>query len=146
MGYNVDITNADASIAADKLDGCFEALKALNKRDDLKTGGSYGQRPDGTYDQIEAWFAWMPANYDETCQSAEAIFNELGFETYIEDGALYLQAYSDKSGAQDVFLEAAAPFITAGSYIEWDGEDGERWRQDFDGESMTTRTGRTVWE
>lgn len=146
MGYNVSITNSDFHIDKDKLDGCFEALKALNKRDELKTGGAWGLLPDGTSGQTERWFAWMAPNYDEICQSAEEIFQELGFESVTDgNGTLSLEEYDSKSGAEDVFLAAAAPFVRPGSFIEWEGEDGDRWRQDFDGETMTTRIGTTVW-
>lgn len=147
MGYNVNITGADFVIPADKLEPAFEALKALNKRDDIKSGRAAGTRPDGTYGIIEQYFSWMPANYDETCKDAEAVFKELGFETYLnEDGGLELTGYDSKAGDEDHFLEAVAPFVTPGSWIEWEGEDGTRWRHEFEGATITARPGRTVWE
>jgi hypothetical protein len=150
MGYNVSITGADFTITEDKLPAAFEAMKALNKRDELKTGGAWGQLPDGSYGQTEVWFAWMPANYDETCKDAAAIFEELGFD--VEDDSvdgvqvLRLTGYDSKTGAENVFLEAVAPFVTPGSYLEWEGEDGDRWRNEFNAEGTRTRTGYTAWE
>jgi hypothetical protein len=146
MGYNVMTIGGDVTIAADKLEPAFEALKALNKRDDLKTGGSYGALPDGTYGQTERWFAWMPVDYDKTAKDAREIFEMLGFNVEEDDKGLHISDYDDKSGAEDTFLEAVAPFVTAGSYLEWEGEDGEHWRQDFDGTTVTTRHGRIVYE
>lgn len=146
MGYNVMLTGSDFKVAPDKLEPLLQALKDLNKRDDLKTGGAWGQLPDGTMGQTEKWFAWMPADYDQTVTSAAEVFEELGFTVTTEDdGTLILEEYDSKAGAEDLFLMAAAPFVTAGSYLEWEGEDGERWRQDFDGETMKTRMGTITW-
>ena len=146
MGYDVSLTAGDFTVAPDQLEPLFEALKALNRRDDLKTGGSYGRLPDGTYGLTSSHFAWMDENYDQTLHSAEEIFEALGFTTATDgNGTLSLEEYDSKAGAEDFFLATAAPFVTAGSYLEWEGEDGTRWRQDFDGETMTTRDGYTAW-
>jgi hypothetical protein len=53
--------------------------------------------------------------------------------------------YDNKTGCQDVFLEALAPYVEAGSYIEWQGEEGEQYRFDFNGTSMTQRSGVVAW-
>jgi hypothetical protein len=151
MGYNVETIGIDFHIADDKLAEVTTALKELNKRDDLKTGGSHGKREDGTYGPIEVWFAWMPADYDKTAVDAQEIFELLGFETeqveQDEKGpGLRLLSYDSKTGAEDLFLAAAAPFVTPGSFIEWEGEDGARWRDEFDGTTVTNLTGRTIYE
>jgi len=142
MGYNVMLTGSDFKVEKDKLDALFEALKELNKRDDLKTGGAYSGGK-----QIEIYFAWMSADYDKTSRDAAHIFEQLGFTVETDaEGNLTLEAYDSKAGAEDDFLAAAAPFVTPGSYLEWEGEDGERWRQEFDGEGIRHRTGYTAWE
>jgi hypothetical protein len=151
MGYNVSTGGIDFHIPDDKLADVTTALKDLNKRDDLKTGGSYGPREDGTYGQREVWFAWMPADYDQTAVDAQEIFELLGFSTeqveVDEKGpGLRLLSYDSKTGAEDHFLAAAAPFVTPGSFIEWEGEDGARWRDEFDGTTVNNLTGRTIYE
>jgi hypothetical protein len=52
------------------------------------------------------------------------------------DGSLSLVHYDSKVGQEDLFLEAIAPFATPGSYIEWKGEDGFRWRDEVDGGTL----------
>lgn len=141
MGYNVNTTGINFTIPADKLDAACQALKDLNKRDELKSGGSFGGGKPAQH-----WFSWMPANYDETLHSAEAILNEVGFDTWTEDdGSLSIGGYSDKSGDEDKFLEALAPFVPDGSYVSWEGEDGEHWQHYFDGETMTVKSGSIVY-
>lgn len=141
MGYNVNMRGANFTIPADKLDDACQALKELNKHDELKTGGSFGPG-----NQREYWFAWMPANYDETMHTAAEILIELGFEIMGEDGEdLTLVGYDSKMGNERVFLAALAPFVPAGSYVNWEGEDGEYWQDYFDGTTMTTKQGSVVY-
>lgn len=151
MGYFVTLTGADFRIPKSKWTDAFNAVAELNKRDELKTGGSFG--PNG---QSEIWFAWMSADYPadavqawkdgETAHPLVYVFKQLGFEVAVLDDLMYLEAYDSKAGAEDHFLEAVAPFVTPDSYIEWRGEDDEVWRQDFDGRSMLVRQGKVVFE
>lgn len=151
MGYYVTLTGADFRIPELKWTPAFESCVALNKRDDLKTGGSWG--PDG---QTEKWFAWMPKDYPADAVQAWKdgdvshplvfVFKQLGFEVAVLEGYLHLEQYDNKTGAEDYFLEAVAPFVTPGSWIEWRGEDGEVWRQEFDGQYMKVKQGRVVFK
>lgn len=43
----------------------------------------------------------------------------------------------EKSGDEDVLFPAIAKYVTAGSYIEFRGEDGAHWRWVFDGTTAT---------
>jgi hypothetical protein len=46
----------------------------------------------------------------------------------------------EKSGDEDVLFPAIAPYVTAGSYIVFMGEDGARWRWVFDGTTARTES------
>ena len=82
----------------------------------------------------------MDWNYDETCKSAEEIFSALGFYTEITDeGDLFIGMFSNKCGDENVFLQAVAPFVEDGSYIEWQGEDGNMWKNTFNNGKMKTQ-------
>lgn len=130
MGYNVNMRGSHFIIPADKLDAACQALKGLNKRDELKSGGSYSGGK-----QVSRNFSWMPEHYDETMHTAAEILEALGFEVSWADGAdLELMGYDSKSGDEGHFLAALAPFVPAGSYVNWEGEDGEYWQDYFDGE------------
>jgi hypothetical protein len=143
MGYYVTLIDSTAAIPADRLDECYKALCALNDRDNLKRGDAYqaGSR-------TERWFAWMDANYPETCEDAKAVFEALGFECEQDEPTdpLRILSYDDKTGQEELFLSAAAPFMEPGSTMEWQGEEGERWLHKFDGTSMTTFNGTVVYE
>ena len=70
----------------------------------------------------------MEWNYPEHCATVEEILNQLGFETDLQHGELYIYSYDGKSGNEDEFFKALAPFIPDEQYICWTGEDGAQWR------------------
>ena len=93
----------------DKENDIIQALKDLNKRDDLKNGGSSnGQK----------WFSWMNENYDEYLSSVEEMLTELGFESSMEidtdtKEVRYDLHYNDKWGQHELFFIAMAPHLNS---------------------------------
>ena len=55
----------------------------------------------------------------------------------------YLSAYECRSWN---FLNKAAQYVKNGSYIEFVGEEGERWKFLFENGSMRTVYARLVWD
>ena len=137
MGYFISITDADFAIPAAKLNRAYGAVCQLNNLNHLKRGNAW-PRPEGlentTTPTEHLWFSWMDWNYPETCKDLEAVLKQVGFHTYFDDkGNLVISGYSDKAGQEDVFLWTIAPYaiatLTDGPpYIDWQGEDGEHWR------------------
>lgn len=135
MGYYVQIVYSDFTIRKEDFDRGFQIVCDLNSRDDLKHGGAYGGKPTpkpagskSCASSPDKWFSWMPWNYDEICKSLPEILRMLGFEVdYNGDGDIIGLSYADKTGAEDVFLDALRPVIKKGSYIIWEGEDDDEW-------------------
>ena len=136
MGYYVNITDADWYIPTDQQDAAYEAVCALNNRNDLKRGGVY-PREDGleqtTTPTPALWFAWMDWNYPQTCADLSAVLEQVGYDLLVEeDGSLSIRGYNAKSGQEDLFLAALAPFAQAryadDAYVNWQGEEGEMWQ------------------
>jgi hypothetical protein len=147
MGYYVRITNSNVFIPKVKQEAAYKALCALNTADSLKGGGSYGPPPEGGPSVcLKRWFSWMDANYPEKCKDLKEVLEEVGFDVELsEAGDILSLGYDSKTGDEEHFLNALAPFVANGSFIEWQGEDGEKWRHEFDGHKIRTRTARTVW-
>lgn len=154
MGYNVDTTDVNFIILQENLYDAYRAMCDLNKDDSQKMGGSLGQHKN-TEDIANSnsvstnpnkWFSWMSWNYDEICEDSFEIFSELGFEVDEDcNGDLLLVGYRGKSGQVDVFLDAVAPYVEPGSYIDWMGEDGYLFRNEFDGKKMEVKEGLIQW-
>lgn len=121
MGYYVTLIDSDWRIPETQ-----EVLDAVRRIDtdwhELKRGGSYGA--NGVE---ESWFSWMNGDWTEAETVAE-IFQMLGFETHTQDGAVNVYGYDNKTGQEDLFFAAVAPFMPDGSYTEWRGEEGDVWR------------------
>ena len=146
MGYYVDTTETLIFISKDKFEDCYKAMCKLNDRDELKSGGGWNTsgitsdnpRPKELNYHPAKWFSWMEANYPDECKNMEEVLEALGFENiiYNENGDLIGLTYSSKTGQEELFFEAMAPFIVKDSYINWRGEDNELWQWYFDGENM----------
>lgn len=143
MGYFVT-GEGSITIPADKLDDAYKALVELNKRDDLKSGGSSREtmkpvRSTSVARYPHKWFSWMDWNYDELNDNAKDILKDVGFEIdEDDDGSIVLRYYDNKIGAEEHFVKAIASHVTEDSIMVWTGEDGEKWRWIFrDGELIT---------
>lgn len=139
MGYFVN-GNGELRIKAENLDKAYDALMALNDApDNAKRGGSSGGANAPRF-----WYSWMPEDL-RTLPNTAAVFSELGFETNTDDnGDLLIGAYDNKTGQEDVFFAAAAPFIEDDEY-EWTGEDGAFWLWKFEDGRMFVRHGKRAY-
>lgn len=140
MGYYVHITESNAVIRLENLPAALDALRGLDARDDLKSGGS------GAGDK---WFSWMN-DYDlANAPSVASVLERLGFEVDVDEyGGVEIIGYDSKIGDEGVFIQTLAPYIESGSYIEWEGEDGQPYRWHFHHGLMTTQHGEriTSWD
>lgn len=136
MGYYVHITDSFAVIPYENLPAALDALRGLDARDDLKSGGS------GAGDR---WFRWMNEFDLANAPSVLSVLEKLGFEVD-SDGheGLSIIGYDDKTGDEGIFIQTLAPFIESGSYIEWRGEDNEAYRWDFHDGDMQTQYDRRI--
>jgi len=135
MGYYVS-GNGELRIKAENLGKAYEALMALQDAPPkAKRGGSSGGDNAPRY-----WYSWMPEDL-RTLTDTKAVFAELGFEVRDdENGDLIISCYDNKTGQEDVFIAAAAPFIEDGDY-EWTGEDGIFWLWKFEDGRMFVQHG-----
>lgn len=54
-------------------------------------------------------------------------------ENDLHGNVVKIKFTGEKAGDEDILFKAIAPFVQAGSFIEMFGEDGVRWRYEFDG-------------
>lgn len=121
MGYFVETAEIDFSIPAENLDAAYEAMCKLNERDDLKRGGVWGgkdedyAKPAGSTSLASSArknFSWMDWNYDETCATAQEIFEQLGFDTDVdEEGNLRVLFTITRLVRRNCFLKHVLPML-----------------------------------
>ena len=150
MGYYVTITNSNAVIPSCNIDMAYNAVMALNSRDELKRGGSWPgsnePKPEGMEYHPHKWFSWMPANLREL-KTLPEVLDALGFGYHVEDGGdLLIESYDNKTGQEDIFFQALAMYLHPSSVIEWRGEDGLQYRWVFKNSVMRVQETVVSWE
>ena len=134
MGYYVDILNSDLVIPEKNQAEILKRWKNLNnpKNNHLKQGGSWSGGK-----QAQAWFSWMPADYDKTAQNIETILELMGFAYEKQDnGNIKVTGYDSKTGQEKLFFDTIEDLIPAGKTVEWHGEDGTLFNWFFDGKKL----------
>lgn len=137
MGYYVNLIGAEFVIPENA--EVLQVLKDLNHRPGVQKHGGGGQ-------QTRSWFSWMPENYDETVTSAQEVFELLGFECTPREGAFELMGYDNKIGQEHLFIQEVAPYVDEGSYLEWLGEDGARWKYVVEGDEVRVYEPSNSWQ
>lgn len=128
MGYYVTY-EGEITFPSDREDEIVAALKALNHRHDLKTGGRSPRSGDPYEDY---WFSWLPSRYheDDLLQTVEDVLRLLGFDDFYAeiagDQTTLTVTYDSKMGSEDVFLNEISKFGEVDLYVT--GEDGDKWR------------------
>lgn len=152
MGYYVS-GYGTFRIAPEREADALTALHALNQRNDLKRGGRYvsgvtkaEQQPRHDGPNPDIWFSWLDWNYHETTDSVDAVLEHLGFDVETSADGTRSVSYDNKTGAEDVFLAALGPFVDAGGFVEWSGEDDRFWRDEFTGTDLVQKEGRVVYD
>ena len=143
MGYNVFIEESTFQIPAENLDEAYNRMCQLNFTVPNKhnNGGSYPDKNNAPEfgAHKSCWFSWMECNYNEECNNAEEILQQLGFYTSTdEDGNLHIDGYDSKTGQEDLFLKAISSLSKG--YIIWEGEDDEVWGETYGGEEVIVKS------
>lgn len=120
----------------------LQALKDLNKNDEIKRGGSFGPSSER-----KRWFSWMDENYDEKVESVEDVFLELLENIYtekIDDGEERIKFdYNNKWGQHEPFFFAIAPYLTdmmIHHYCDEFEVEDQQWRIVLDKKNKTAHT------
>lgn len=155
MGYYVEVVAGEVIIPKRNLTKAYKAMCELNKKHDLKCGGRYDFGEDertetdkkGKTNGIPSrWFSWMDYDYDRTCKTADEIIDQLGFFTDTDEkGNLHVIGYDAKTGQEDLFFKAIAPYVLQKSYLDWMGEDGSTYRWTFKGGQFKSVNGEVVF-
>jgi len=130
MGYQISSYNNPFTVLQEKQRGALQALKAS-----LCGTGTY---------------SWASDSALKASRTLGQALEELGWDPSYrsdeDDTIIQLRFSREKLGDEDTWLKVIAPYVEAGSYIEVLGEERERWRWVFDGESMREVRARVIWD
>lgn len=129
MGYYVNIVENNFVLPAENKEAAYEAVCRINapEYNYLKNGGSWGPG-----DEREYWYSWMPADYPAETEKLEDVLELLGFAHEVNaNGDIVGLEYDNKTGNEEIFFFAMAPYVKDGSTVTWVGEDHQSWIWEF---------------
>ena len=140
MGYCMHQLDWHVKIASADKAGALAALKAMDN------SNGNGRWDDGQgYGPQWSWVSQRDVNEADTLE--EALDAWRWHATTGKNGDIHsLEFVCEKYGDDPVMFKVLAPFVEDGSFIEMQGEDGERWMWKFGGGKVETFQGQTVYE
>lgn len=134
MGYSIYVDNHDFVIPAEHLETAYAAACALNHDPSARKMGGH--------------FSWVDEDYDQRCRDMQDVLKAWRYEaSYVASGDLVLDYFlGEKAGDDEQLFARIAPFVKSGSFIEYHGEEGEKWRYVFTDGAFTEQHGKTIWE
>lgn len=121
MGYRISQINCNFKIRAVNKAAALDAIKALNRRA-TEIGG-------GHIKGVRCW-SWVDSSEVDQASTLEEALQAWRWSVFtlqaedIDDISFEGEKYGD-----DIFMfEAIAPYVEDDSFIEMEGEEGERWR------------------
>jgi hypothetical protein len=138
VGYCITLIDNRLLITHAKQPSALEAVKQLMTRTDLMTGGSSSG---------ERWFAWVNNNSILEAEELADALLDWRYEAESDEGGdiVRVEFIGEKLGDEHHLWRVLAPFVEDGSYLEYIGEDDERWRYEFVGGRLYERSGTNVW-
>jgi hypothetical protein len=97
-------------------------------------------------EHIKDGFSWTDSGFSSMATLVKAL-EDLGWtpklsgEGHIND----LCFEGEKAGDEDRIFKTIAPYVSADSYLEMRGEDGDLWRWVFDGKTCRSIRPTIVW-
>lgn len=124
MGYCIKMTDSNFSIKSENFAKALEALKGAFKEENMTISDASGKH-----------FSWVSTKRVLDCDTLEKALEEIRYlSVYDENGDICNLVFTgQKYGDEDVFFNALAPYVEAGSYLCFEGEDGDIWTWAFSG-------------
>jgi hypothetical protein len=144
VGYSVSLVTGDVTIPAGSADAALAAIRALDRRDDLKTGWSRQQLRDGTFRERPHWSFTDPDEVEAAHTLADAL-RAFRFEPVLSPDddicGVALEGGTRSRGDEVHLWKALAPFVKEGGEMVWLGEGDRVTRWSFDGDTLTVSDG-----
>ena len=143
MGYCMNMQDSSFHIPKNNFSDALAAIKGVMNISDKMHGASY----EGGKETCR-WYSWVNTDAVLAAETLQEAMHVWRWKPYIGDSGDIegISFYGEKSGQDEVFFGAIAPFVKSGSYICMHGEDGALWRWYFDGTLCLEQNGKVVYE
>jgi len=138
VGYFIKQTDSYFLMKAEYLDEAMKKSKLLLTPEVKEKRGAAGHTWRGKDIPIEKHYAWVDEGGALNAETFKKVAQAFRWDMDLDDnGDVYWIAFNGEKygGDEMVFLNTIAPYVKKDSYIEMEGEEGERWKWYFTGET-----------
>lgn len=129
MGYCIDVNRGTFSFDVSKSNDVLQSIK-----DGIKNAKITEER-------------WISFDILLNSETIEEAFKELRFELYIDNDKYKIDYFSGEkfAGYEEQLFKCVAPYVNDG-YLEYLGEDGDKWRYVFKNGECKEVYPKIIWE
>ena len=140
MGYYIDQVGQNFFVPANKINDMVRAIHRLAFEEDKMGGATFSSG------ETTRHYSWVDMNF-VNLTDVKKVFNCWRWDIYLDDEGNIDSIFfnSEKLGDDTVFLNAIAPFVKDGSYIEMNGEEGAMWRWVFNNGVCEEKAPQIIW-
>lgn len=140
MGYCIQLKDSKFTIKNENIDKALDAMIQLGdgSNNEDASGGRLGGKT--------RWFAWMNLANPSEWSSIQRASRDWRYpmDVDINGDVIGISFIGEKIGQEQLMFETIAPFVEAGSFLDFIGEDGAQWRLEFNGKTMLRRQGKPI--
>lgn len=136
MGYHITQHSSDFYLPKESAADALAAIKGL-----------YGGGQETIRDGSGPHYAWVSTQWVLAATTLTEAMAQWRYELTEGDGGYKNITFTgEKAGDEDKLFAAIAPFVRAGSYVAFHGEDGAHWRWYFDGNTVREQVGEITYK
>lgn len=130
MGYYIETREIDFKIKESNEEKALQALKDMAIKNNR--------------------ISWVDNQDIIDSKTFKQAFSECRYQSSLEevDGEMYITIdyfSGEKYGSEELIFNTLAPYVEDGSYITYQGEEGEQWRYTFNNGTMKEKTAKITW-
>lgn len=131
MGYCIEMTDSNFIIRKNNFEKALEALKKVFVPENMSC-------MDHINGENYPHFSWVDTKIVLDSTTLEEAMDEIRYTPiYNIDGDICdVEFTGEKYGDENVFFAALSPYVETGSYLSFEGEDGESWKWIFKNETV----------
>lgn len=126
MGYYIEMTDSKFEIKKENFKKALENLKSVFIPENMNCRDYVGSK-------YYPHFSWVDTDSVLKSNTLGNALEEIRYEPeYNDNGDICnVEFTGQKYGSEVVFFNALAPYVESGSYITFEGEDGNTWKWSF---------------
>lgn len=131
MGYCIEMTESKFAIKKDNFENALKSLKAVFVPENMNCYDYIGGKKYPHFSWVDTRTVLESTNLVEALEEIRYVpqYNQ-------NSDICNVEFIGQKYGDEEIFFRALAPYVEAGSYLCFKGEDGNKWKWVFNDRSV----------